>query len=101
MPQFFEQATFPKNVLGCLILCEQFINQFTSNGHPLLLVKEISRPLTCRLQPSHGVSQSTMPLLRVKVATLSRMSRLRLHGQGFIRHGLGKKTAVFVLCSAG
>ena len=39
-----------------------------------------------------------MPLLRVKVATLSRMSRLRLHGQVFVRHCLGKKTAsVFAL----
>jgi hypothetical protein len=35
--QFFEQATFPQDVLGRLVLFDQFINQFTSNGHLFLL----------------------------------------------------------------
>ncbi|SRR6266487_2510581 len=99
MPQFCEQATFPKHVLGCLILCEQFINQFTSNGHPLLLVKDISLPLTCRLQPSHGVSQSTMPLLRFKVATLS-LDTAPLAWSGVHTPLLGQKnSSVFALFS--
>jgi hypothetical protein len=35
--QFFEQAAFSQDVLGCLVLFEQFINEFASNSHPLLL----------------------------------------------------------------
>jgi hypothetical protein len=30
--QFFEQSTFAQDVLGCLILFEQFINQFASDS---------------------------------------------------------------------
>jgi hypothetical protein len=37
--QFFEQATFSRDILGCLILFEQFINQFASYGHSSLLEK--------------------------------------------------------------
>src|SRR5215470_1531558 len=37
--QFFEQATFPQHILGCLVVLEQFINQFASYGHASLLSK--------------------------------------------------------------
>jgi hypothetical protein len=35
--QFFEQATFSQDVLGILVLFEQFINQFGPNSHAVFL----------------------------------------------------------------
>jgi hypothetical protein len=37
--QFFEQAPFSQDVLRRLIIFEQFINQFASNGHLFLLLQ--------------------------------------------------------------
>jgi hypothetical protein len=34
--QFFQQATFPENVLGCVVIFEQFIDQLASNPHGFL-----------------------------------------------------------------
>ena len=40
--QFFEEATFPQNILGRLVIFQQFIDQFASDGHVLLLVFIVS-----------------------------------------------------------
>jgi MinD-like ATPase involved in chromosome partitioning or flagellar assembly len=51
--QLFEQSVFSQDVLGSLILFEQFINQFTSNGHTVFLpgaqsTKVIRKVVSCR-----------------------------------------------------
>ncbi len=39
--QFLELATFSQNVLGLVVILEQFIDQFASNGHFFLLIVQL------------------------------------------------------------
>jgi len=66
----------------------------------LLLVISGSLPLARHLQPSHGASQLTMPLFRVKVATLY-LDTASLAWSGLHTPLLGQKTAgVFAVQAA-
>lgn len=67
----FEQSAFAQDILGAGIVFEQFINQFASNGHRVLLVSLLCLPSARPLSPSSGAPQSTMPLNPVKAASLA------------------------------
>src|SRR6266851_1381891 len=69
----------------------KFRNQFTANGHLLLVALYLSIPPGRHLHASHGDCQCTMTLIRVMVA-VHFLIRLRLDGQCSVRIAWAKNS---------